>query len=158
MGAPEILTECRERGIILTANEDWLAFDAPVGALDPELRAELAAHKAEILATLTDWNTLPSRLPSAPFDQKAMAAIKAGHAVPVWSSVLQDWMWWVWDEKSRQKLLREGCQVPIYTLGELAVVSDQKVGPETIRGIHEMKKKSGRPLSPQRLKKNEQPK
>ena len=66
MTAGEVLTVCREAGIRLEVVGDRLRFDAPVGALTPELRDTLARHKRELLdvltmqfVTLRDGPTLP---------------------------------------------------------------------------------------------------
>ncbi len=66
MTAGEVLTVCREAGIRLEVVGDRLRFDAPVGALTPELRDALARHKRELLdvltmqfVTLRDGPTLP---------------------------------------------------------------------------------------------------
>lgn len=50
----ELLTELRRRDISLWRDGENLRFSAPAGALTPELRAEVAAHKAELLAELND--------------------------------------------------------------------------------------------------------
>ena len=60
--------------------------------------------------------------------------------------VLQAWMWWVRDEKARQKLLEQGCTVTIYTLGELALVADS--GPKSLRDIHAIKMTFGTTIEP----------
>ena len=60
---------------------------------------------------------------SQPFNQEAMDTIKAGKAVKVWSGVLQEWLYWVRGEGERNELLGKGCELPIYTLGELVAVS-----------------------------------
>ena len=49
-----LLTELRRRDIALWRDGDNLRFNAPTGALTPELRAELTAHKCELLAELAD--------------------------------------------------------------------------------------------------------
>jgi hypothetical protein len=85
-----------------------------------------------------DWNTLPD--PSTAtmnFNQECMDAIKDSQAVPVWSDLLGAWLYWVRDEQVRRKLLSNGCQVPIYTLGELAVVAS--MGQDDIRKLHRLK-------------------
>ena len=50
----ELMTELRRRDIALWRDGDNLRFSAPEGALTPELRAELGAHKADLLAQLAD--------------------------------------------------------------------------------------------------------
>ena len=66
MTAGEVLTVCREAGIRLEVAGDRLRFDAPAGALTPDLRDALARHKRELLdvltmqfVTLRDGPTLP---------------------------------------------------------------------------------------------------
>ena len=56
----DLLTHLRARGVLLTANGDHLAFDAPVGTMTPELIARLAAHKNELLAALADKADAPA--------------------------------------------------------------------------------------------------
>ena len=73
-----------------------------------------------------------------PFNQAAMDKIKTGYPVKVWSGVLQEWLIWVRGETERNKLIKQGCTLPIYTLGELAVVA--KRSSEDLRNIHQMKK------------------
>jgi len=50
----DLLEELRCRGIRLWREGDNLRFNAPSGALTGELRAKLTAHKAELLAHLSD--------------------------------------------------------------------------------------------------------
>ena len=52
MSAAELLNELKSRGVSLEANGDRLRVDAPRGAITPELRRTLAAHKAELLGLL----------------------------------------------------------------------------------------------------------
>ncbi len=81
-----------------------------------------------VIAAFQD--SFPPGVDSIPFNQAAMDAIKAGYAVRVWLGVVNEWAWWVRGEVEREKLLAEGCKLPIYTLGELAVIvnmSDQDV-------------------------------
>ena len=49
MNAAELLAELNRRGVALEAVGDRLRYDAPKGALTPELRAAMAEHKAELL-------------------------------------------------------------------------------------------------------------
>ena len=50
--ARKLLADAKRVGIILSANGGRLAFDAPAGAMTPDLRARLVACKAELLAVL----------------------------------------------------------------------------------------------------------
>jgi hypothetical protein len=52
MTAAEILVIARSNDIAIAVQGDRLIVDAPPGALTPELRAELARHKAALLALL----------------------------------------------------------------------------------------------------------
>lgn len=52
MTANHLLALTREAGIVLEAQGERLMVDAPRGVLTPELRAELANHKPELLAVL----------------------------------------------------------------------------------------------------------
>ena len=50
--AAKMLADLRRAGVVLTANGDRLAFDAPAGAMTPAVRAMLKARKPELLAVL----------------------------------------------------------------------------------------------------------
>lgn len=52
MSADELLTTCRQAGVILTVEGDSLSVDAPRGALTPALRAALVRCKSELLTRL----------------------------------------------------------------------------------------------------------
>jgi hypothetical protein len=52
MIAQELLTELQSLGVVLVANGGRLSIDAPKGIITPAIRAELARHKAELLALL----------------------------------------------------------------------------------------------------------
>ena len=138
--------------IRLRAEGERLIVDAPKGALTSEFSRVLKAHKAALMAALpaeenVDWNDHPDTLPTDPFTRGAIQDIKAGKAVPVWSAVLEEWLWFVRDSDAQQKLIAKGCKTPIYTLGELAVVADMRLnssfGPEDLRRVHAIKKKFG---------------
>ena len=55
MDALELLADLDRRGVELVPAGDRLRY-RPATALDPGLRAELAAHKAELLALLNEQN------------------------------------------------------------------------------------------------------
>ena len=57
--AAALIDTCHTRGIRLEVIEGRLRCDAPQGALGAELLAELATHKAEILALLAPRCPLP---------------------------------------------------------------------------------------------------
>lgn len=50
--ASALLRQVRQCGIVLTAEGASLRYRAPPGALAPDLRAALVAHKADLLALL----------------------------------------------------------------------------------------------------------
>lgn len=52
MTTSDVIGLCRSRGIALIPDAARLKFRAPIGALDDQLRAELVAHKADILVRL----------------------------------------------------------------------------------------------------------
>ena len=52
MTALELLMDLRRAGVVLSANGDRLAFDAPAGAMTPARREAIRLHKAELLALL----------------------------------------------------------------------------------------------------------
>ena len=51
--ARKLLADLRRAGVILSANGDRLAFDAPAGVVTLAVRAMLKARKAELLAVLS---------------------------------------------------------------------------------------------------------
>src|SRR5262249_15402134 len=57
MTVTELLAELARRGVHVSSDGDDLTVRAPKGALTPSLRAELADHKAEILARLRQGST-----------------------------------------------------------------------------------------------------
>jgi hypothetical protein len=57
--AAALIDACRNLDIRLEVVDGRLRCDAPQGALDAELRAELTAHKTELLAILTPSQPLP---------------------------------------------------------------------------------------------------
>jgi hypothetical protein len=52
VSAEGLLRELRELGATVATRGDRLAVDAPAGAVTPDLRADLAAHKGDLLALL----------------------------------------------------------------------------------------------------------
>ena len=50
----ELLSSLRERGVRLSVEGDRLICDAPAGVVDEELRAELAARKAELMTLIAE--------------------------------------------------------------------------------------------------------
>jgi hypothetical protein len=52
--AETITEECERRSVTLSIGEssNVLAFDAPAGVLTPDLRAQIVAHKADIIELL----------------------------------------------------------------------------------------------------------
>jgi hypothetical protein len=55
--AEHIIEECRRARGVLSVGEstNTLAYDAAPGALTSELRAQIVAHKADIIQTLFEW-------------------------------------------------------------------------------------------------------
>lgn len=60
MNASELLANLTQQGVQFWADNDKLSIRSPKGVLTPELHADLAAQKAEILAVLHKMNTAAS--------------------------------------------------------------------------------------------------
>ncbi len=60
MTAIELLSNLSSKDIEIWADGDRLRYNAPKGALTPDLRKELAARKSEILALLRQTGTVTS--------------------------------------------------------------------------------------------------
>jgi hypothetical protein len=58
--ALELIARLKERGIRIAARDGELELDAPKGALDDELRAELVRRKPELLRLLA-WSRRSGR-------------------------------------------------------------------------------------------------
>ena len=99
-----------------------------------------------------DWNTLPDpSTATRPFNQEDMDIIKSGGIIMAWSDLLNEWLLWVKGERERKALKAQGCRLPVYTLGELALVVSWPV--EDIRRAHRIKKEFNatiRPLADER--------
>lgn len=82
--AATLLSSLREKGVRLWVDEGSLKISAPVGALDAEIRAELAARKQEILVFLTQAEALkslpPAIVPVQPGAGRPPLFIVPGHA------------------------------------------------------------------------------
>jgi hypothetical protein len=65
MTPTELLHHLAGLDVRLAVNGDRLTIDAPAGTVSTALRQELAAHKAEILALLTESSTPFARHPCA---------------------------------------------------------------------------------------------
>jgi hypothetical protein len=77
--AAALIDACRNLDVRLEVLDGRLRCDAPQGALDPDLRAELAAHKAEILALLA---ALRSRSCAGSWPTGRSHSVNAGGAAP----------------------------------------------------------------------------
>ena len=80
MTAATMLSDLEARGIRFFLDGDQLHLDAPVGALTPQLRADLAAPKPELLAHLRhqEVNAHPITIPM-PADELEEAIRYATH-------------------------------------------------------------------------------
>lgn len=144
-----LLQALEKAGAKVQLDGAYLVLSAP-RPLGPDLVDRVRAQKASLMEQLqprkTDWNQMPERQDGTPFNQEALDAIHIGKAVRVWSQVLEEWLWWVRDEESREHLLAEGCQVPIYTLGELAVVAGMDA--KALSDLHGAKHTFGGSIAP----------
>jgi hypothetical protein len=67
MTARNLLSELREKGVeVKTSGENRLVIDAPKGAITPELRSALAAHKVELLQILKSEQQPPAPIAPEP--------------------------------------------------------------------------------------------
>ncbi len=67
MIARNLLSELRKKGVeVKTSGDDRLVIDAPKGAITPELRNALAAHKVELLQILKSEQQAQASAPIAP--------------------------------------------------------------------------------------------
>lgn len=78
MTALALLADLQKRDVVLAADGEALEVDAPCGALTPDLRAALVAHKAELLALLREPVATP----------EPVAGLPASRLTP---EVLADW-------------------------------------------------------------------
>jgi len=86
-----------------------------------------------------DWDERPDPATATePFNQHHMDAIKGGQSITVWSETLSEFLVWVRDEQIKRQLQTQGCELTIYTLGELAVVCSMPI--KDTKPIHEIKK------------------
>ena len=137
--AQKLLDEVTKAGCRARIKGDMLRLNGP-RPLPGALMEQLRKHKAELLALLADWNNLPTA-PTEPFNQQALDAIKAGNAAPVWSGVLNEWIWFVRDNAARERLIAEGCKLAVYSLGELALVAS--TDKQSLRKINAFKRRFG---------------
>lgn len=111
-------------------------------------QADAVTAQAHTLKTIagSDWSELsgPPDI-SEPFDEQALAAVKAGEMLPVYSTVLGEWMVWVRGEKERQTLVAEGCPLPIYILTE--VVTATTLPADMLPNVHAFKREFGARLT-----------
>src|SRR5713226_8334186 len=83
MTARNLLSVLREKGVEVKASgDDRLVIDAPKGAITPELRSALAAHKVELLQILKSEQQppapiAPERIAPAPAELKTPEVVAA---------------------------------------------------------------------------------
>ncbi len=78
MNTIEFLSELRNQNIQLSVNRGKLRLKAPPGALTPELKAQLATRKEEILALLADVNATNASPPIVPVSKSGVAPLSIG--------------------------------------------------------------------------------
>lgn len=83
MGTAEFLSSLRERDVRLRVEDGRLKCDAPPGALDDELRAQLTARKQELLTLIAEAETTVgaprSLVPLKPTGDQAPLFARPGH-------------------------------------------------------------------------------
>jgi hypothetical protein len=91
-GAADLLTRCRTLDIHLRVESGRLLFDAPRGAFDADLRAELVEHKAELIELLASPPPAlvkPSEAPTAA-ELNPLDRLTRCHRTP--------WGTWCWSD------------------------------------------------------------
>ena len=68
------------------------------------------------------------------------AAMKEGHVVPIWSTVLVDWCLWVKGETEREQVIARYPGAAVYTVRELEIMTRLRWGIEQLQACHETKK------------------
>ena len=102
---------------------------------ETDVSSVMAVPHRGISRNLNDWNATPDpSIATRVFNDEDMQIIKDGGLVQVWSELLGEWLLWVRGERERRALKAQGCKLPIYTLGELALVVSWPV--EDIRRAH----------------------
>jgi hypothetical protein len=88
MTAVELLAECQARDIQVSVQGASLAYDAPAGALTPEVIEAMRQHKAALLALLERWEEraaileYDAGLPRDDAEWQAYLCGKGGQHVP----------------------------------------------------------------------------
>jgi hypothetical protein len=77
VSAEGLLRELRELGATVAARGDRLAVDAPAGAVTPDLRADLTAHKGALLALLARERLIADPRPDLAGDSARWARLLA---------------------------------------------------------------------------------
>lgn len=81
----KLLSELRKKNILLQLNGDNLKIQAPAGALNDELKAELKAHKAALIEFLQRSNT-----------QESLAIVAVDRAGELPQSLAQERLWFLY--------------------------------------------------------------
>ena len=111
----------------------------PTDNLDTVSTASRLSVSQPTVFEKVDWNEQPNPATATePFNQHHMDAIKGGQSITVWSETLSEFLVWVRDEQIKRQLQTQGCELTIYTLGELAVVCSMPI--KDTKPIHEIKK------------------
>ncbi len=117
----------------LTDKTDFIPPSATFNQLNPFNPPRDGSDKPTVVGPNTDPATA-----TEPFNQHHIDAIKGGQSITVWSETLSEFLVWVRDEQIKRQLRSQGCDLTIYTLGELAVVCSMPV--KDTKPIHEIKK------------------
>jgi hypothetical protein len=131
-----VLARCREYYAVLTPENDKLVIDSPE-QLPDDLRRELREHKPEIIALLR------VRPPRWHANAVARDVQREGFCV-FWSDVFGEIIAFIRDETFRSKV---PCGIVVYTLAEVEELwgaGKPTTPPETLRLIHETKKRGGK--------------
>jgi TubC N-terminal docking domain len=129
MSPHDLLALCQERGITLEVVGDRLRCRAPVGVLTSGLKSALADQKAALMQILTAEGA-DAPYPAVPAEAEVIA-IKA------WSDILQEAIWVVVDDLSRDEWPADA---PVYEYREVKILKE--VGPGALSWVHLLKKEA----------------
>ncbi len=164
--ATEVINRLAARGVTFQLEASGGLRINGISRLTDREKAALRAHKGALLKALASTTattagspttaateplpnrTTPPELGStAPFNQEALDAVKAGAGCWVWSGVLNEWLFMVRDEERKAKAMSRGIDPGcIWTLAEVTGV--QGMPPEGLRDVAAIKRRFAGAVQP----------
>lgn len=166
MNAAETINRLKPRGVTFEADGTGGLRVVGVDKLTAGEKVALRANKSAILRVLAHPTATTAGAPSptvtaplpnrteppepgstAPFNQQALDAVKAGAGCWVWPGVLEVWLFWVRDEERKAKAISRGIDAGcIWMLAEITGV--QGMPPEGLRDVAKIKRQFGGTVQP----------